>query len=55
MKFKKLTALLLAGVMAFSTVACGGSKQQDAYDANGNLTGKLIIWTLASDLEKFGD
>ena len=53
MKFKKLTALLLAGVMALSMAACGGGKQQSATDADGNLTGKLIVWTLAADLEKF--
>ncbi len=80
MKLKKLTALLLAGVMAFSLAACGGGGGEGASDGgtetksesdSGNkteassgeenaetpsdLSGKLVIWTLADDLKTFAD
>ncbi len=66
MKLKKLTALLLAGAMTLSLAACGGAEEPKANNganagneanvvADGELSGKLIIWTLAADLEKFAD
>ncbi len=78
MKLKKLTALLLAGLMALSLVACGddntntpatsGANDNNTTpattpaddDAQGDettaeLSGKLVIWTLADDLQDFGD
>ncbi|EOS78542.1 MAG: extracellular solute-binding protein [Lachnospiraceae bacterium] len=79
MKFKKLTALLLAGIMTLSLAACGSdgegssttstdnsSSQEQASDSvageetaegetAGDLSGKLVIWTLAADLEQFAD
>lgn len=63
MKLKKLTALLLTGVMALSLAACGGggsaassdSAQNSGVSADGELSGKLVIWTLAEDLRTFGD
>ncbi|MBQ7918372.1 MAG: extracellular solute-binding protein [Lachnospiraceae bacterium] len=66
MKLKKLTALLLAGAMTLSLAACGGAEEPQASvganagnDKNvtedGELSGKLIIWTLAEDLGKFAD
>lgn len=73
MKFKKLTALLLAGLMTLSLAACGdggnnntpaSSDSTAGSSAAGNettenagetaLEGKLVVWTLAADLEKFG-
>lgn len=69
MKLKKLTALLLAGLMALSLVACGsdadtdadastpatGSTENtgDATAAASDLSGELVVWTLAADLEQF--
>lgn len=79
MKLKKLTALLLAGVMAFSLAACGNDKTEstatdgttestsegskEAADdsqtadapAPADLSGTLVVWTLANDLIQFGD
>lgn len=72
MRLKKLTALLLAGVMTLSLAACGSSDSgasgnsstttsSDAGESSGNkstdgeLSGKLTIWTLAADLEQFAD
>lgn len=69
MKLKKLTALLLAGLMALSLVACGGDKDTNtgsttpatdastpadaSTDAAVELSGKLVIWTLAEDMKQF--
>lgn len=70
MKLKKLTALLLAGLMALSLVACGGDADTDAdastpatgstentgdasSSAASDLSGELVVWTLAADLEQF--
>ena len=72
MKLKKLTALLLAGLMALSLVACGGDADTNtdaSTPATGDvaastdvatgeaapaeLSGELVVWTLAADLEQF--
>ena len=77
MKLKKLTALLLAGAMALSLVACGGKTEETKTDApaestaeesseaaadttaeaeaTADLSGELVVWTLANDLIQFGD
>ena len=82
MKLKKLTALLLAGVMALSLVACGDKKEEanndqpeskteepavnnddaaepsddgEAQAPAADLSGDLVVWTLANDLISFGD
>lgn len=76
MKFKKLTALLLAGLMALSLVACGDSDNGDTPASNTGdttpasntgdttpatdeaaveLSGELVVWTLAADLEQFSN
>ncbi len=48
MKLKKFLALLLVGAMTLSMAACGGS------DVKGTELGdKLVVWTLATDLEQF--
>ncbi len=41
---KRLMALLLIAVMALSMVGCGEKKEED---------GKIVVWTLAKDLEQF--
>lgn len=70
MKLKKLTALLLAGLMALSLVACGGDTDTNSdastpatgstentgdasADSASDLSGELVVWTLAADLEQF--
>jgi len=50
MKFKKLISLLLAGVMTLSLAACGGDQNKVAGTELGD---KLVVWTLAADLEQF--
>ncbi|MCR5425216.1 MAG: extracellular solute-binding protein [Lachnospiraceae bacterium] len=78
MKLKKLTALVMAGLMAASLAACGSEETQTsgttettgsasttestASTDTGSTTeapsaqgGKLVIWTLAKDLESFGN
>lgn len=76
MKLKKLTALLLAGAMALSLVACGGKTEETKTDAPessveesvadddsadveaeapADLSGELVVWTLANDLIQFSD
>lgn len=65
MKLKKLAALLLAGMMTVSLAACGSSTSSDngsgatKDDAKSTETAKsgdekLVVWTLAKDLEEFG-
>lgn len=69
MKLRKLTAILLAGVMIFSLTACSGkdsggksvssggtqsgSDSKDDKKASGDK--KLVVWTLADDLKQFAD
>ena len=64
MKCKKLVSLLLAGVMALSLAACGGTANNDEGGKNaaaantaeaGSTSGdeKLVVWTLSVDLEEF--
>lgn len=67
MKFKKVTAMALAGAMALSMAACGtspsssapgtnASKENDpSSDANNTTGEKLVIWTQSADLEQFGE
>lgn len=67
MRLKKIAALLLAGSMALSATACGNKTDQDAKQGSDNKSGavssstdtkssgeKLVVWTLAVDLEQFG-
>ena len=67
MRLKKIAALLLAGSMALSATACGNKADQDAKQGSDNKSGavssstdtkssgeKLVVWTLAVDLEQFG-
>ena len=79
MKFKKIMATMLAGVMTLSLAACGSSASdsqtttdagtdtaateahaaEPAKDTNTSNAGtegeKLVIWTLAKDLQTFAD
>ena len=65
MKLKKLLATLLVGAMTLSMVACGsdGTDSSAALDGDnvnsetvGSETGeKLVIWTLAKDLQTFAE
>lgn len=76
MKLKKVTALILAGLMTASLAACGGNEDTSAPndqpaqnetnnseegdtsneegEAPAELSGTLTIWTLAEDLDTFG-
>ncbi len=53
MKMKRLVAMVLAGIMTLSLAACGGSS--DSSDSSSSDSDKLVIWTLSSDLELFGE
>ncbi len=73
MKFKRLTALMLAGMMTLSLAACGGSASETTGGTSGTETAdstekttddkgtdtaagsgdKIVVWTLAADLEQF--
>lgn len=66
MKLKRVTALLLAGIMSLSLVACGKSDgktdapknnatAEEGSGESGKLEGKLVVWTLAEDLKQFGE
>ena len=71
MKIKKLLSVLLAGAMTLGLVACGGSDtgskastgstsgESTEVTADGatatELDDKLVIWTLAQDLEQFAE
>ena len=77
MKLKKVTALVLAGLMTASLAACGNTEtpatseqpaqsetnasadtdaEADAEaEAPAELSGTLTVWTLAKDLETFGE
>ena len=58
MRRKKLLSLLLAGTMALGLAACGSSNETagngSAAEGNGQAE-KLVIWTLAKDLQQFAD
>ena len=61
MRFKKLVALIVVSVMTLSLVGCGNtegtstteetSKKTESSKANDSE--KLVVWTLAADLEQF--
>ena len=64
MNWKKLVSMLLVGAMTLSMVACGGTDNGATSGGNAAVggtevvedvtgDGKLVIWTLAVDLEKF--
>lgn len=66
MSLKKLAALLMTAVLVFSFAGCGteesnettGSTSSESVAQGGGseeATGKLVVWTLASDLEQFSD
>lgn len=55
---RKFMAAMLAATMCLSLAACG-SKSSAASDSSGSKSSKsdnkLVVWTLAKDLETFGD
>ncbi len=69
MKRRKLAAILMAGIMAASMAACGSSSSEvattdaasDASNGDEATAGskdasqKLVVWTLAADLQQFAD
>lgn len=55
MEWRKVTAILTAGVMALSLAACGNSGSEETSNAGGADDDKLVIWTLSKDLEQFAD
>lgn len=71
MKLKKLAALLMASVMTMSLIGCSGTNTKEATDgSNADTTEsvsedgtesstsgdqKLVVWTLAADLEQFSE
>ena len=62
MKLKKLVSMILVGTMVLTMAACGSSDKNASNDsASGTETAdngekqKLVVWTLAKDLEQFAD
>ncbi|MCI5493745.1 MAG: extracellular solute-binding protein [Lachnospiraceae bacterium] len=70
MKLKKIVSAMLVGTMLISMTACGSSNNTNGGAANNNSTNagtetadnntsgekqKLVIWTLAKDLETFAE
>ncbi len=68
MKSNKLIALLMAGIIMVLLAACGGSETASSSDTRDaapvtaddvetptDLSGKLVIWTLANDLTQFAE
>ncbi|MBE5958586.1 MAG: carbohydrate ABC transporter substrate-binding protein [Lachnospiraceae bacterium] len=53
MRIKRLVALSLVGVMATGLVGCGG--KDSSTGKSGKKSDKLVVWTLAADLETFAD
>lgn len=65
MMLKKVTAFCLAGLMAMSLLACGGNNKptdaggtiaptkQSGDNSQSDAKKKLVVWTLAQDLEQF--
>lgn len=53
MKTKKILSLLMVGVLALSSVACGSkSKGENVGSSNGG-SDKIVVWSLADDLKEF--
>lgn len=53
MKFRKLMAVTLIGMMSASLMACGGnSKETGNKTADGKEKEKLVIWSWGADEEK---
>lgn len=48
MRLKRIMALALAGVMATSLVSCSGGEKK-----SGTAEDKLVVWTIAADLQSF--
>lgn len=68
MKLKKVISAMLAGVLALSCVACGSSSSSTSSNSGSTTDGtqtasttetgeeqRLVIWTLAKDLETFAE
>lgn len=61
MKLKKVISAMLIGAMVFSSAACGSDNGGSSSAVSGTETTdsgsneKLVVWTLAADLEQFGD
>ena len=51
MKFRRATALLLAGIMAAGLTACGETKKESNQGEKGKKE-KLVIWSWGADEEK---
>lgn len=51
MKFRRVTALLLAGIMAAGLTACGGTQKESDQGEKGKKE-KLVIWSWGADEEK---
>lgn len=66
MKLKKLISTILVGTMVLTMTACGSSNSAASDTANSDAAGaeevvaaegqeKIVVWTLAADLEQFAD
>ncbi|MCI5613459.1 MAG: ABC transporter substrate-binding protein [Agathobacter sp.] len=59
MKLKKLISALMVGAMVVSMTACGSADPSTDTSASASNEGdkdkKLVVWTLAKDLEQFAD
>jgi multiple sugar transport system substrate-binding protein len=51
---KKLLLILITSLMVLSTAACGGSDEPKEV-VQEETSDKLVVWTLAKDLEQFSD
>lgn len=60
MKLKKLVSMVLVGSMVLTLGACGSSGDGSGTETGASASGKggdnkLVVWTLAKDLEQFAD
>ena len=60
MKLKKLVSMVLVGSMVLTLGACGSSGDGSGTETGASTSGKggdnkLVVWTLAKDLEQFAD
>lgn len=51
MRLKKVMSLMLVGLLAVSSVACGSTDKSASEDGNG----KIVVWTLSDDLKQFAE
>ena len=55
MKTKKILSILMVGVLALSSVACGSTNKEKSVSSGTGESDKIIVWSLSDDLKEFAN